>query len=177
MSLSGISSSSFVNYGAQYAQHIQQELQQLGTDLESGNLSAAQSDFNTLMPLGSQPGATSSTQSSSPITQDFNQLGQDLQSGNLSAAQQDYTNLQQTFESRGSHMHHHHPRACGGGGETNNISQLFQQLGQQLQSGSLSGAQQAYGTLMEDFQQFGQNGAAPSTTALPTSSNNVSLIA
>jgi len=174
MSVSGISSSSFANYSAQYAQRIQQELQQLGTDLESGNLSAAQSDFNTLMPLGSQPVSGGSSQSNNPLAQDFNQLGQDLQSGNLSAAQQDYTNLQQALQSQGSHMHHHHHH--GGGGETNNINQLFQQLGQQLQSGSLVGAQQAYSTLMQDFQQFGQDGGVLSTTALPASSNNVSVM-
>jgi len=175
MSVSGIFSSTFVNYSTQYSQQVQQEFQQLGQDLESGNLSAAKTDFATLQQLVPQSGATSPTQTSDPLAQNFNQLAQDLKSGNLSAAQQDYAKLGPSFPRQASTPHHHHHH--GGGGETNTISQLFQQLGQQLQSGSLSGAQQAYSTLMQDFQQFDQNGGGPSTTALPTSSNNVSLIA
>ena len=172
MSVSGISSSSFANYSAQYAQRIQQELQQLGTDLESGNLSAAQTDFNALMPLGSQPVSTTSSKSNNPIAQEFNQLGQDLQSGNLSAAQKDYTNLQQSFESRGSHMHHHHPRA-GGGGDTSVISQLLQQLGQTIQSGNLSNAQQVFSTLQQDL----ESGGWASGTPTPASSSGLSVTA
>ncbi len=52
MSLSGISSSNLFSYENQSVQNnmqqFQQEFQQLGQDLQSGNLSAAQSDFTTL---------------------------------------------------------------------------------------------------------------------------------
>ena len=42
------------------------------------------------------------------------------------------------------------------------ISQTFQQLGQALQSGSLSSAQQIYGTLQQEIQSLGgTNGATP----------------
>jgi len=38
---------------------------------------------------------------------------------------------------------------------------MFQQLGQDLQSGQLSAAQQAYGSLQQEFQQFAAtNGVA-----------------
>lgn len=180
MSLSGISSSSLFSYETQSVQNqdelqqFQQEFQQLGEDLQSGNLSAAQQDFVTLQQLAPQSSSTSSTQSSNPLEQAFNQLSQDLQSGNLSAAQQDYANIQQVFQSQAQstqgHHHHHH----SGGGEGSQISQLFDQLGQALQSGNLSSAQQLYGTLQQDIQQLGQSSSQTSTTQQAT---NVSVSA
>jgi outer membrane protein assembly factor BamD (BamD/ComL family) len=139
MSVSGISSSSLSTYGTSGSsqnnfQQIQQVFQQLGQDLQSGNLSAAQSDFVTLTKLvpklaadvsSSPTASTSSSQSSNPLLQDFQQLSKDLQSGNLSAAQSDYTNIQQAFqhfsptsggtEGTGGHHHHH-----GGNGDVGN---------------------------------------------------------
>jgi len=185
MSASAIFSSSFLNYDNQTIQsnqsrmqQFQQEFQQLGQDLQSGNLSAAQQDFATLQQLGPQgSSASSSAQSSNPIAQEFNQLAQDLQSGNLSSAQQDYSNIQQDFQNQAEqvqgHHHHHHG---GGGNEGSAISQLFNQLGQALQSGSLSAAQQAYNSLLQDFQQFGQTGGQASTQQ-SSSSNSISVSA
>lgn len=162
MSVSGISSSSFPEYSAQNIensrQQIQQEFQQLGQDLQAGNLSAAQSDFANLQQL--MPNNSNSTaQNNNPVTQAFNQLAQDLQAGNLSAAQQDYANLEQVFQNQAAQAsqargHHHHH---GGGNGASAISQLFDQLGQALQSGDLSTAQQLFTTLQQDFQQFAQN--------------------
>ena len=104
--------------------------------------------------------------------QEFQQLGQDLQSGNLSAAQQDYSNIQQDFQNHAEqvqgHHHHHH---SGGGSEGSAISQIFDQLGQALQSGSLSAAQQAYNSLLQDLQQFGQTSGQASTQQTPSSSS------
>jgi hypothetical protein len=89
MSISGVSSSLF-NYEAQGlqggAQQFRQEFQQLGQDLQSGNLTAAQSDFATLQQLGPQGNSTQTAQSGNPIAQE------------LSAAQQAYTSLQQDLE-------------------------------------------------------------------------------
>jgi len=163
MSLSGISSSNLFNYDNQNVQNkmqqFQQEFQQLGEDLQSGNLSAAQTDFATLQQLSPQSSSTTSTsssESSNPLAQAFNQLAQDIQSGNLSAAQQDYSNIQQDFQNQSTqaegHHHHHH-----GGGDSSQISSLFQQLGQALQSGNVSSAQQIFGTLQTDIQQFSQS--------------------
>lgn len=186
MSVSGIFSSSFSDYSAQSVQNtrqqVQQEFQQLGQDLQSGNLSAAQSDFATLQQLVPQNNS-SSTQSNNPIAQAFQQLAQDLQSGNLSGAQQDFATIEQDFQnqaaqaasqssSRVAEGHHHHH---GGGGE-NQISQLFDQLGQALQSGNLSAAQQAFSTLQQDFQQFNQaNGVSSSQAASQQNGNTISL--
>ena len=72
MSVSGISSSNLFNSTNQTIQssmqQFQKEFQQLGQDLQSGNITAAQSDFVTLQQIGSQStaSATSSAQSNNP---------------------------------------------------------------------------------------------------------------
>jgi hypothetical protein len=205
MSVAGVSSSSFVDYGTQGVQSTMQQFrkdfQQLGQDLQSGNLSAAQSDFASIQQLqtgssstssasstsptssSSSTSSTSSSQSSNSVAQAFNQLSQDLQSGNLPAAQQDYAKIQQDFQSQGTqeHHHHHHQPHHGEGSGTSgsgsdSISQIFGQLGQALQSGNLSSAQQAYNTLQQDFQQFAQNNGAPSTQSSQSTATQPSEI-
>jgi outer membrane protein assembly factor BamD (BamD/ComL family) len=179
MSVSGISSNlfGFSNPTVQSkAEQIQQEFQQLGEDLQSGNLSAAQSDYTTLEQLVPQSSTTTSTQNSNPLAQAFTQLGQDLQSGNLSAAQQDYANIQQDIQNQASqlegHSHHHHHG--GGDSEQSSISQLFEQLGQDLQSGNLSGAQQSYNTLTQDLEGLGLS-TVQSNSQAPSSSSGISV--
>jgi outer membrane protein assembly factor BamD (BamD/ComL family) len=143
-------------------QQFQHGFQQLGQDLQAGNLSAAQSDFTALQQAGNS-NSSSQTQRNNPALQDFQKLGQDLQSGNLSAAQQDFSNILQDSQTSTAQAprHHHHHHADSGG---NAISQLFGQLGQSLQSGDLASAQQAYSALQQDFQQLGQGtGQAPSS--------------
>ena len=193
MSVSGLSSSSFGNQAIQnQIQQFQQEFTQLGQDLQSGNLSAAQSDFATLQANAPQDSnstnsfpissSTSSSQSSNPIAQAFNQLSSALQSGNLSAAQQDYSTIQSDFQSQlaqsestpGRHHHHHASESSGSSSssssEQNGISELFTELGSALQSGNLSTAQQAYTTLQQDLQQYTQgNSSVPSTSAQSSS--------
>lgn len=176
MSVAGISSSLF-NYTPQSVQstfqQFQKEFQQLGQDLQSGNLSAAQSDFATLQK--DEPQSSSATASqTSPIAQAFSQLSKDLQSGNLTAAQQDYSSLQQDFQNQATQGHHHHHHSGGGGG---GVSQLLSQLGQDLQSGNLTSAQQAYGTLAQDFQQYGSGGGLQPQSPLVPLSANVSVSA
>jgi hypothetical protein len=115
MSVAGISSATSPDYSTQAGlnnfQQIQKAFQQLGQDLQSGNLSAAQSDFATLTKLAPKL-ASSSESSSNPLIQGFGQLSQDLQAGNVTAAQQDYSNIQQAFQhfsprSGGDRGHHH----------------------------------------------------------------------
>src|SRR5258708_25302671 len=153
MSVSGISSSNFfdlTNTALQNKiQKSRQEFQQLGQDLQSGNLSTAQADFATLQQLNPQAQSTSAALGS-PVAQEFAQVSQDLQSGNTSAAQQDYAKIQQGIQNQSTGTHPHHHRHGGGGGSSA-ISQLMDQLGQSLQSGNLSSAQQAYSALQQDF--------------------------
>ena len=103
-------------------QQFQTELQQLGQDLQSGNLPAAQQDFSALQLDGRQavqqvaahhhhlahPVAAANASSSSPASQpagslalDFRQLAQSLQTGNLQAAQQAFSTLQSDLERAG----------------------------------------------------------------------------
>jgi outer membrane protein assembly factor BamD (BamD/ComL family) len=176
MSVSGISSSSLFNYSTQDVQskmkQIQQEFQQLGQDLQSGNLSAAQADFAALQQLLPQNNSTSSTQSNNPIAQAFSQLSQDLQSGNLSAAQQDYLTIQQDFQNQAAQTQGHHHHSGGGGSGSSAISQLFEQLGQALQSGNLSTAQQVFSSLQQEFQQLSQSSGLSSTQSSSQSSSS-----
>jgi outer membrane protein assembly factor BamD (BamD/ComL family) len=157
MSVLGIASSGLFGYltqnlgAANGSTKFQQEFQQLGQDLQSGNLSAAQSDFATLQQGVSQ--TSSATQSSSPIAQAFSKLSQDLQSGNLTAAQSDYSTLQQDMQTQAASAHGHHRHHHGGGSENSAsaVSQLLNELGSALQAGNLSSAQQAYSSLQQDL--------------------------
>jgi len=179
MSVAGIFSSSLFNYinpsaqnktqGAQNnTQQFQQQLQQLGQALQSGDLSSAQTDAQTLQQqFGPQSASTISSQSSTPITQEFNQLSQDLGSGNLSGAQQDFATIQQSSQEASSHAHHHHQHQ-GGSSEESAISQSLNQVGQALQAGNLSAAQQAYSTVQQEFLQIPQ-GSAPTSPSSSTS--------
>jgi hypothetical protein len=144
MSIAGILSSVLFSGGGsrgvqKKGSQFQQEFQPLGQNLQSGSLSAAQSDFAALQQLGPNSGSGDQTQAASPIARDLQQLGQALKSGDTSAAQQDYAKILQDFQSQISHAHHHHHH--GGGSE---VSQLLGQLGQSLQSGNLAAAQQQY---------------------------------
>ncbi len=158
MSVSGVSSSSSLSESLQMwqarAQKIQSEFQQLGQDLQAGNLTQAQSDFSSLTRNISSP-----QQSNSPLAQAFSALGSALQSGNVSAAQQAYATLQQDVQQTGQGHHHHHHAGDSSGTPNSStgstLSQLFSSLGTALVSGNLSAAQTAYSTLSQDLQQLG----------------------
>jgi hypothetical protein len=100
---------------------VAKEFQQLGTDLQAGNLSAAQSDFSTIQQTFQNAaqgfrhghhhhhggandssdnggGTTATGNSTNPIGQALISLGQALQAGNLNLAQSAYATLQQDFE-------------------------------------------------------------------------------
>ena len=168
MSTSGITSSMFSPL-----QQFQQDFQQLGADLQSGNTTAAQSDFvtlqNDLQQISSTSASTSASQSS-PLAQAFSQLGQDLQSGNLSAAQKDYATIQQDMQSQGSQVHHHHHHS--GGSEQSQASQLFAQLGKDLQSGDLTSAQSDFSSLQQVLQ-----GNSSSSASTASTSGSISIAA
>lgn len=164
MSVSGILSSAVFGVGAQIFQNRMQQVQtkfkQLGQDLQSGNLTAAQSDFATLQQLRPQANSTTPATTTNPIPQDFTQLAVDLKAGNTTAAQQDYAKIQQDLQSQGTQTHHHHHHH-NGGGNSSDVSQLLSQLGQALQSGNLTAAQQAYATMQAQVQQYAQVNALP----------------
>ena len=169
-------------------QQLKQGFQLLGQDLQSGNLSQAQSDFSSLqqlLPSGQQSSLlspTSGAQSGSPLATAVSQLAQDLKSGNTAATQSDLATVQQDVQQLGpqrgaGHAHHHHHHggeSSQSSSEQNALSTLFGQLGQQLQAGNLSGAQQAYSTMQQDFQQFALNNSSSSSGA-PSAASGASL--
>jgi hypothetical protein len=173
--VAGVSANGFYNPGMMNRmEQIQQNFQQLGTDLQSGNLSAAQTDFATLQQLDPQAGPGTATQGN-PIAQAFSQLSQDLGASNLAAAQRDFATLQQDFASRtGMWQRHHH----GDTGPQSSLGQEFSRLIEMLQTGNQSGAQQVYGTLQQDLQQFAASYGLTTTQGSSTgSSGGVSVSA
>ena len=179
MSVSAISSSTLaasVNQSIQNKlQQFQKEFQQLGSDLQTGNLSAAQQDVSALPGLASQDSSASSAASSNPIAQAFNQLTEDLQSGNISAAQQDYGNLKQGFQrvDQGHNNLRHHVHGFDEGS-----GQTLTQWGQAPPSANASAAQTAYNSLFQEVQQIGSGGAlTPALQPATSSSGSVSFSA
>jgi hypothetical protein len=82
-------------------QQIQSEFQQLGKDLQAGNLTQAQQDYATLWQNFSNAQtstAAATANNSNPVAQAFTALSQDLQNSNISAAQKDNANIQQDFQ-------------------------------------------------------------------------------
>src|ERR1700692_3040981 len=88
-------------------QQIKQVFQLLGQDLQSGNLSQAQSDFSSLqqlLPGGQQSSLltpASGAQSSNPLATAVSQLAQDMKSGNATAIQSDLATVQQDVQQLG----------------------------------------------------------------------------
>jgi outer membrane protein assembly factor BamD (BamD/ComL family) len=189
MGIFGIASSILNQIGSAIPQNpnkqqFKQGFQLLGQDLQSGNLSQAQSDFASLQQLlpGGQQNSllapTSGAQGSNPLATAVSQLAQDLKSGNLSTAQSDFATVQQDLQQAGSqfragHAHHHQQSGADSSqssSQPNSISTLFGQLGQDLQAGNVSAAQQAYSSLQQDFQQFALNNSSSSAGAPPAAS-------
>jgi outer membrane protein assembly factor BamD (BamD/ComL family) len=187
MSVTGIASSILsILSGSQTQQRpfqqTRSEFQQLGQDLQTGNLAQAQQDFAKL----SQDLPAANQNSANPVAQAITQLGKDLQSGNLQAAQQDFAtiredSLQQLNVSpvQIHLLHHHHVESqqdFSSAQQTNSIAQDFSKLAQSLQAGNLQSAQQAFSTLQTDLQEIGgfitsQPGGAGSTAAPPTAAS------
>jgi Skp family chaperone for outer membrane proteins len=81
-----------------FRQQRASNLAQLGQDLQSGNLTAAQSDVNALTALGqSGPYKNGASFGAANREQDFQAIGQALQSGDLAGAQSAFANLASTF--------------------------------------------------------------------------------
>ena len=163
-------------------QQLEAEFQQLGQDLQTGNLTQAQEDYTTLSEnfqnAQNTTSASTTAANSNPITQAFAALSQSLQSGDLSAAQQDYATLQQDIQQQETgqvHPHHHHGH--GGGKQDNQVSQALNALSTALQSGNLAGAQSAFATLTQTLQLgAGGNSGSINVANLSSSQSNGSNV-
>ncbi len=99
MSTAAVSSSSLYQQLQTYFQQRKSDLQQLGQDLQAGDLTDAQTEYNAIQTLGQNgPFANGDAFYLSNRQQDFNAIGQALQSGNLADAQQAFTQLASTFQ-------------------------------------------------------------------------------
>lgn len=115
----------------------------------------------------------------------FQKLAQDLQSGNLTGAQQDFTQLTTNAPKSSNGLESNSRNASLPAGTTLQINQDLSTLGSDLQSGNLSGAQQAYTSLQQDLNASAatststgqvhhhhhQSSAAPSSTSNSNTSN------
>jgi len=147
VSISGVSSSDDAAWQVQF-QKVRSDFQQVGQDLQSGNLAQATADYATLK----QDLPNSQNDPSSPFGQKLAALGQALQSGDLSGAQQAYSALHQSRGAGGHHHHHHHGQGNGSNGQSSSaIDQVLNQLGQDLQSENLSGAQKDFASLLQQL--------------------------
>lgn len=173
MSVTGISNSLFTydnqpitqKHPPRRMQQFIEDFQQLGEDLQSGNLSAAQADFATLQQIGPKGISDPTIQPSNPLSQAFAQLAQDLQSGDLSAAQKDYAEIQKVFQQHAERAegHHHHGEAAA------EIQRALHALEQALQDGDLASAKKAFAVLKHDLQKLAESRGqtAPPSPAVP----------
>jgi iron uptake system EfeUOB component EfeO/EfeM len=159
MTISGISSATnpyqtYQTYGQNNFAQFQQDLQTVGSALQSGDLAGAKKAFADLQQL--MPNSSTSNQTQNAFTTDLNAVGQALQSGSVSDAQAAYGKLQQDMQSVQGHHHHHHHKASSTSqsSDQNPLTTDFQTLAQALQSGDLSGAQTAFAQLQQDFQAY-----------------------
>jgi len=161
MSIAGISSNLLLNSLSPKQASLQQfrdEFQQLGQDLQAGNLTAAQADYAQLQQIEQQKNSSASQSNiTNSVSQLFDQLGKDLASGNVSSAQDDFNDIMKAVQSSGRSVHHHHHHHGGGGAslQTSSVQTDLNTLGQALQSGNLAAAQQAYTSVQTDLQQLG----------------------
>lgn len=197
MHVSGIGNGGGFQLNAQMQSRVQQfqdEFQQLGEDLQTGSLATAQSDFATLQqnapklgtksqanPSSTASGASAASQSTNPILRAFNALASDLQSGNIAAAKQDYATLEQELPGAASHRlqraGHWQTEAPSGQSQQGGVLQTLQSLAQQLQTGNFSAAQNAYGALQADLQEFAQANGLMTTGASGSSSTSTPAVA
>jgi hypothetical protein len=100
MSTAAVSSSSLYQQLQTYFKTRQSDLQQLGQDLQNGDLTDAQQEFSAIQTLGqSGPFANGDAFARTNRQQDFNALGEALQSGSVANAQQAFQQLESTFQS------------------------------------------------------------------------------
>jgi predicted lipoprotein len=167
MSVLGVASTGLSQLGNIQSkfQHVQSEFKTLGQDLSAGNLAQAQTDFVTL-----SQSVTSQLTSSSPVAKAVNAVGQALQAGDLAAAQQAFASIPSTVTGP-SAVHHHRHTPPSQASAT--FAQEMSTLGQALQSGNLSAAQQAFSAMQQGWQQMQTSGT--SATLMPPVSGGVNV--
>jgi hypothetical protein len=155
MSVAGIASAGLSQLASlqRNYQQVRGEFKQLGQDLQAGNLTQAQTDFVTL-----SQSAASQFSGNSPVAKALNSLGQALQSNNLTGAQQAFASLPSHIVGPCAVPHSVH--AGSSSAQQSAFSQALSQMGQALQTGNLTAAQQAFSAMQQSWQQMESNGGA-----------------
>ena len=105
MSIAAVSSNLVNQQSPGYFHQRRVDLRQLSQDLQSGNLTAAQQDFNSIQTLAQGgPFASGNAFKTSQRQQDFAAIGQALQAGDVAGAQQAFAQLQSTFQHQGRQL-------------------------------------------------------------------------
>ena len=161
---------------------LRQQFQQLGEDLQSGNLSAAQSDFATLQQEATPTTVSTSTPGNDPVTNALQQLQTQLQSGDLAGAQPKPAPSAPPIQQQGTpgpgvHGHGHHHHSPDPADPAAPVTAGLGQLGQALQSNNLSSAQQAYNSLLQGLPLSLGNGLLSTPDVLSQTGSNISLSA
>ena len=170
MSISGISASTstyqaYQTSGQNKFAQFREDFQDLTNALQSSDLTGAQKAVTDLQQL--MPNSSAGDQTQNAFATDLNAVGQALQSGDQSDEQAAFTKLQQDVQSvQGHHHHHHHQDNAAastqsttgiqtdngqGGSSQNPFSTDLNAVGQALQSGNLSDAQDAFAQLQQDM--------------------------
>jgi hypothetical protein len=100
MSIAAVSSNLINHVSPGYFHQRRADLQQLSKDLQAGNLTAAQQDYQAIQTLAQGGGFSGNAFKVGPRQQDFAAIGQALQNGDLAGAQQALSHLQSTFDYR-----------------------------------------------------------------------------
>lgn len=158
-------------YGNRLA--IQQQFEQLGEDLESGDLSDAQTETNALAGLLWQYTSPESPLTNNPVGQEISQLSQDIQATNVYAAEQDYTTLQEYLELPGAAWNF-----GGGMSPPTQLKESMNPLTQAVFSGGFTNNPQTFSFAWEARPQLQQNaGQNPTQISLPAGLNRFSVLA
>ena len=142
-------------------QKFQQSFQQLGQDLQSGNLAQAQNDLSS---------ARSSLPANPLYSQGFNQIAQDLKLNNLTAAQADYATLKQNLVASHAGLAQTLKTTL-----SNNPGVQAQQLNQAWSEPHQSAAHRAYTALRGEMAAFSPFASTTDPTSSTSSGANSGL--
>lgn len=125
-SISSVLSSNpaYQNYNTSNVQQTVQDFQALGSALQSGDVSSAQSALTTFQQAlatatNSQSSSSQPFGKNSQANTDYQSLASALQSGNLTTAQQAFSRLQTDLKPAHTGHHHHHGSATSTTATTN----------------------------------------------------------
>jgi len=143
---------------------LQQLISQLGTALQSGDITTAQSlvkSFEANKPSGDQPPPPPNGGPNSAVGQAVGSLLSSVQSGDLSSAQQAYSSLESLLEGSSASSTSSTSSTSTSSSGNNPLAQLIQSLGTSLEAGDIDGAQ----STLAEFSQNAPNGLAVNATA------------